>query len=442
MKNIIDVAELKQKILYGSSAFLTGNGFSINFDKDFFNIYGNLYSAHRKVLKESQYKVLSNKAFKKRFKDNYKFVLNHVVNFKEEDLMNIFEEGSQFAISIIDNEELIAFLKENKVISELSFGVGHLEPLYQICKTYNENGIKSVNVEHWTILIYFYVAIKRLKPKCYIMPSNNLFLTLLRQGDRSPIRLFSESESLHTHLHNDVISNGFTTYFRMLFSIAILSNGKSVNLLELENKSKLNVTNICAFLNNFDVLISLNYDRILEEVSGGRKVEHMHGEFVVDKEEYVYNQSLGVRIGDTYISFSDILIGDYFVFKSFLPNVNNFSSKKNRFNKQTSHFSQKMNNIIHRHSIDTVLIFGMNIENDFHVLRNLMLEFHSLGVNTPQIIYSYFNEVEKREFIETYDKVITFREDVNKYCRENIKLSFIKTQDILEAHFKSDSESE
>ncbi|WP_161783093.1 hypothetical protein [Pontibacillus yanchengensis] len=66
------------------------------------------------------------------------------------------------------------------------------------------------------------------------------------------------------------------------------------------------------------MLISLNYDRIIEEVSGGRKVEHMHGEFVVDKEEYVYNQSLGVRIGDKYISFSDILIGDYFVFKSFL----------------------------------------------------------------------------------------------------------------------------
>lgn len=435
MENVLGVRELKKEINEGNSAFLTGNGFSINFDKDFQNIYSNLYAAHRKVLKESKYKVLSNKAFKKKFKDNYKFVLKHIVNFKENDLITVFEDAAQFAISIKDNEKLIKFLKENKVIFELKFGVGQLDPLHQICKTYNDGGIKSVNIEHWTILIYFYVAIKRLKPECYVMPNSNLFLTLLRQGERSPIRLFSESESLNAHLHNDVISNGFTTYFRMLFSIAILSNGKAINLIDLENKSKLNLTKIRAFLNNFDVLISLNYDRIMEDVSGGRKVEHMHGEFVVDKEEYVYNQSLGVKIENSYISFSDILIGDYFVFKSFLPSVNNMSAKKNLFNKQASYFSNRMNKIIHKHSIDTVLIFGMNIENDYHVLRNLMLEFHSIGVDSAQIIYCFFNEDEKQEFIATYDKIITFREDVNMYCRENIKVSFIKTQDILEEHF-------
>lgn len=156
--------------------------------------------------------------------------------------------------------------------------------------------------------------------------------------------------------------------------------------------------------------------------------------FVINKKEYVYNQSYGVNFLDGYVSFSDILIGDYFTFKSSLPIISDLSVKSNFHNKRVPHFSKKIEKLISENAISTVLIFGVNIENDQHVLRNLMLAFYNAGVLEPNIIYAYFNENEKQEFGEELKKVITFSKEVNEYCRE-IKVDYIQTKDILDNHF-------
>ena len=428
----ISLAELNEKIIGNRCAFIFGNGFSVNFDSDFSKIYDNLYSAHREVLNSARFNVKSNKAFANKFIENYKSVMHYLRYFKEADFNRLFEDAVVFAESIKNNEQLIADFWEAEIISKLTFGMSQVDPLNRICEVAKEKGIYSVNIEHWTVLIYFYAAIKNRRPSYYELPSNNSFIAALKHGDKNKSRLSNGSNKKY-QLFEDVIFNGFTSYFRMLFSIAIFSKGKAVDLDKLRNKDNLDLDRLAEFLNQFSLLLSLNYDRIVEEVTG-KEIEHLHGEFVLNKEEYVYNQSLGMNFDGGYVSFSDVLIGDYFTFKSMLPIVNKLSSTNGLINKKTPFFSEKANRVISENSITTAVIFGMNIENDYHVLRHLMLGFEENDVQEPHIIYSYFTEQEKQDFQEEIKNVITFSEEINDYCR-NIKVSYVQTQEILAAHF-------
>ncbi|QLK09428.1 hypothetical protein BMG_6203 (plasmid) [Priestia megaterium] len=432
MESKISLLELNKEINNNRSAFLTGNGFSINFDKEFSNLYDNLYSAHKILINNSQFNVKSNPVFKKVCKDNYKSVMQYLKYFSEADLLMIFEDAALFAESIISNKELIDELWKTNIITNLTFGFSQLEPLTQICEVSKVRGIKFVNIEHWTILIYFYAAIKKINPSCYELPIDNTFIMALKHGSKNK-QNFIQGKNDTNELYSDVIFNGFTIYFRMLFSIAIFSKGKAVNFDKLDNKNNIDLNNLNEFLNGFDLLLSLNYDNIMEQIVL-KKVEHLHGEFVMNKEEYVYHQSYGMNSEEGYVSFSDILIGDYFIFKSFLPVVNKLSAQRGFINKKIDTFGMKLDRLFIENSITTAVVFGMSIENDYHVLRNMMLAFYNSGVEEPHIIYSYFNEKEKKDFIEEFDKVITFSEEVNIYCR-NIKVSYVQTQEILSNYF-------
>ncbi len=72
MKHNIDLIEFERVLDENKSAFLCGNGFSMNFDSNFSNIFDRLYDAHKELLEHSQYKVNAPKpAFNKKCKDNY-----------------------------------------------------------------------------------------------------------------------------------------------------------------------------------------------------------------------------------------------------------------------------------------------------------------------------------------------------------------------------------
>ncbi|WP_066415219.1 hypothetical protein [Sutcliffiella cohnii] len=423
----ISILEFNEHIAKYKTAFLCGNGFSMNFDSDFGRIYDNLFTSHRAVINNSIFDVKSNKAFTRKCNENFKSVKQYLRNISENTLFKIFDDALIFAETIIENSKLIDEMWNEKLITRLVFGLSQVDIVNRICEVGRSKGIKFVNIEHWTILIYFYFAIKQLSPVYYEFPNNNSFLTILKVGDKSNVRLLPTENQLNEH----VVFNGFTTYYRFLFSIAIFSNGKAFDLSLLSNIKNLELDGIKKFLNKFDLLLSLNYDKIMENVAD-KPVEHLHGEFVKDKSEYVYCQSYGLKFDNGYVSFSDILIGDYFIFKSFLPVVHNLS--KNSFEKKMQYPSKKIEMLIKNRSINSVIIFGMNIENDQHVLRNLMLAFYHSQHQYPQIIYCYFCPEEKKDFEEQYQAVITFSEDVNRYVK-NISVSYIKTQDILKEYF-------
>lgn len=423
----ISILEFNEHITKYKTAFLCGNGFSMNFDSGFGTIYENLFTSHRAVIYNSTFDVKSNKAFTRKCNENFKSVKQYLRNISEDTLYEIFDDALIFAETIIENSKLIDEMWYKKIITRLVFGLSQIDIVNRICEIGRSKGIKFVNIEHWTILIYFYFAIKQMNSEYYEFPENNSFLTILKVGDKSIVRLLPTEDQLN----ENVVFNGFTTYYRFLFSIAIFSNGKAFDLSMLSNIKNLDLDGIKKFLNKFDLLLSLNYDKIMEKVTD-KPVEHLHGEFVKDKSEYVYCQSYGLQYDKGYVSFSDILIGDYFIFKSFLPVVHNLS--KNSFEKKMQFPVKKIEMLIKNRSINSVIIFGMNIENDQHVLRNLMLAFYHSQQLHPHIIYCYFNPEEKKDFEEQYQAVITFSDDVNKYAR-NINVSYLKTQEVLKEYF-------
>lgn len=233
-------------------------------------------------------------------------------------------------------------------------------------------------------------------------------------------------------IHQFALSNGFNTYYRMLFATAILCSGKAVNFSKLSNLSTLKLDKIKSFLDNFKVLLTLNYDHILENMSM-RPVQHIHGQYVLNEKEYVYYQSLGVGLNlETYVSFSDLLIGDYFTNKTFAGIVNVMN--KNSINKRTDNIVRIVGNCMEKDKVEVVVIFGMNIDNDQHIIRDAMLRFSDMRSKNVKIIYCYFTEEDRDTFNEQYESSITFRKDVSYRVKET-ELLYIRTQDILKEYF-------
>ncbi|MFF2889076.1 hypothetical protein [Paenibacillus sp. NPDC057967] len=399
----------------------------MNFDSDFGNIYDRLYNSHKELMRYSEYEVFSNKNFEKKCKDNYNSVMRFLRNITERNFYSIFDDALIFADSINNNKQLIEELWGKNKITRLVFGLSQIDIVNQICTIGRNKGQKYINIEHWTILIYFYFTIKTLAPQYYEFPSNNLFLTILNIGDKSNTVLLPQKEEVNEKL----LFNGFTTYYRMLFSTAIFSKGKALDFELLGNSANLDLDKIKGFLMEFKSLCSLNYDNIMESIVDN-PVDHFHGEFVKDRKEYVYSQSLRLKYDKAYVSFSDLMIGDYFTFKTLIPAINHLS--KGNINKETLTFSRRMDDLIEKSSVNSFVIFGMNIENDQHVLRNLMLSFYNANQKKPHIIYCYFNSEEKEEFIKQFSAVITFSQEVSAYAHK-IEVSYIRTQDILKEYF-------
>lgn len=427
MKEITN-KELENIVLKQPSAFLCGNGFSINFDNDFINIYDRLYEAHKLLLHSGKYDVKANNLFKKVFKDNYKNVCKYVYTYKKKDIEEVFLSGIDFAESIIKDEDLIKKLNDMGYIHKLVFGKSELDLVESIARVGKKRGYKFVNIEYWSILIYMFFAINETDAEEYAFPSNNEFITLIKVGYINKNKIVTETDDIHQF----ALSNGFNTYYRMLFATAILCNGKAVNFSKLNNLSKLKLDKIKSFLDNFNVLLTLNYDHILENMSM-RPVQHIHGQYVLNEKEYVYYQSLGVGLNlETYISFSDILIGDYFTNKTFAGIVNVMN--KNPINKRTDNIVRIVGNCMKKDKVEVVVIFGMNIDNDQHIIRDVMLRFSDMLSKNVKIIYCYFTEEDRDAFNEQYESSITFRKDVSYRVKES-ELLYIKTQDILKEYF-------
>ena len=174
----ITYKELEKIVQKQPAAFLCGNGFSINFDSDFANIYDRLYEAHKLLIQSGKYDVKANNSFNKVFKDNYKSVCKHVYTYKQKDIEKIFVSGVCFAESIIKDVELIEKLNSNGYIHKLVFGKTELDLVESIAGVGNKRGYRAVNIEYWSILIYMFFAINSLDNEKYEFPKNNDFITL------------------------------------------------------------------------------------------------------------------------------------------------------------------------------------------------------------------------------------------------------------------------
>lgn len=429
----LKIEEFEKILNYKKCAFLCGNGFSMNFDNCFGNIYNNLYKSYKTLLHNSEYGTsrLTNYRFNSKCKENYNAVKDYLRNVSENEFYEIFNDGIKFAKIIVENHKLIAELKEKNLINNLVFGKSQLNLVQSIYEVGINRGAQYVNIENWPILIYFYFAIEKLNTGQYNLPKFNKFIKMIEIGNKSKIYLVKHESDI-SYVQEQTIFNGFNTFYRMLFSIAIFADGKVFELNSLDNIKKLKVDKIKELLNKFKVIFTLNYDKLIENIIE-KEINHLHGSYVRNRKEYFYNQSLGMNYQNEYVSFSDILIGDYFVNKTMLKTIANLCKNKNG-NKSTIMDSYKIADEVLKNEIDTIVLFGINIENDEDILRYIIIAFENAKVKEAKIIYCYYTEEERNIFGNVFKSVNKFSKELTQYG-DTIKINYISTLDILKDYF-------
>lgn len=425
----MNIHEFENEINKSNTCFLCGNGLSMNFDSSFSNIHMRLFDAHKSLYENTKFEVNSkNNKLNRKLTENYNSVINSLKDIAKEDFYKIFDDGILFAESIIQCKGMEDKLKEEGYLNYLVFGASQWSSLSSLYKVGIEEGVEKVNIEYWTILIYFYFAMIKLKPVNYSLPINNSFIDIIEKGNVSNIQIGIEHDlTIVTSL------NGFNTYYKMLYSSAIYNSGKAIDINKLDKVGDLNIREINFFLSKFNIILTLNYDLIIECILKSRTVYHLHGKFIPNNKEYVFYQSYSIKDSKDIISCSDILIGDYFVNKIFFAITAKSASAKFP-NKKLMLASDIINESFINNSISQIIIFGMNIINDQDILRYIMIAFYDAKILEPHIIYCYFNKEEKIEFDKQFSDVITFNKDLSNYSK-SIKVSYMSTKDILNEYF-------
>ena len=432
----IGVSKFNEYLKKNNVALICGNGFSINFDKCFNNIYSRLYTVHKLLIKYSEYEVFSNKEFSTKLGRNYNNIKMNTKNISKKKFYKIFTDGVLFANSIIENKSLIKELTENGYIRQLIFDKSELHLVIDISRIAKEEDISKVNIENWPILIYFYYAIKNINTLSYSFPDNNEFIRMIRVGNIDKTNLFKERnieiDSQQGLAYSNTIFNGFFIYYKMLFSIAIFAEGKAINLNLLEGINNLDIDKIRKFLKGYKHIFSLNYDHIIENILDD-KIDHLHGEYIIDEKEYFYHQRFGMIYNKKYISFSNMIIGDYFIAKTEMPLLMKFSSNKGK-NGTAYMWTDIIESKMETKQIDTIVLFGVNIENDEILIRELIYAFEKNNISNPSIIYCYFNENEKINFNKKYSELNNFSKDLTEYGK-GISILHIDTKELLKEYF-------
>lgn len=163
-----------------------------------------------------------------------------------------------------------------------------------------------------------------------------------------------------------------------------------------------------------------------------QKIYHLHGQFLIER-NIVLHQSLGVKYNMTRYDISTILIGDYFLSKSFLPISANLAVKTGK-NTKYDFYSKVLEKTIRDGRTEIVVIFGLNIENDYHLLRELQVFLEAGGIIAPKIIYCYYSKTDKESFCDMYDKCITYSAKLSESVRSKIGVYIVNSQDVLK-HF-------
>ena len=260
-----------------------------------------------------------------------------------------------------------------------------------------------------------------------------MFIRLIEKGNKSSIKLAEYGDESIFALYEDVLFNGFNIIYKILFTIAIFCDGKALKIEGLDKVSNLNLNRINDFLEKFKLIFTLNYDRIIENIIE-KEIIHLHGSFILDKKEYVYSQSIGLEYNkNKYVSFSDIVIGDYFINKGFFEILIDLTDEKD-WNKTSKSSGKIIEENIINNKINTIVLFGRNIENDENLVRDIIAAYDKADIKNPKIIYCFYNEEEKEYFESKYNDLNKFSKGLTDYGSK-IERFYIDTKEILQSYF-------
>lgn len=412
------------------STFLCGNGFSINFDSNYTlsALSSRLWNTHNYMDAFRQYDVISNKKYKDIFEKNFKCTIKSLKTIKsEKDFISLFSSAVDFADSLIGNTTALDWLKENGYENELVFGLKRIDLVYSISEQAKRSGDMFVNYEYWSVLIYYIVALQQAPSSIYSFDNMNIFVKAVLAGNKH----ISDDDLAKNTLMN-VACNGMYTYLRFLFTSNILLEGKSFNVTELEKWDYYDISVINSFLSGFNYLITTNYDQLLEKITGG-EVAHLHGSYSKRKRR-IMSESLGIFFNGIRYDLTSAVIGDYFLAKTFLLTVAELSSSQSQ-NIKNETYSQILSRIIKVNQSNLIVIYGLNVDNDYHLLRNIQIYLGEKDIDKPHIIYCYYSDEDRVSFATAYEKCLTYSTALTDSIKEKVSVSTISSKEIAENIF-------
>ena len=422
------INELVEVISTTPSLFLCGNGLSLNFDSNYSisRLGDRLFRTHLDVIRLYDYDVVSNPNYKHILESNFNAVLLYMRSItSERAFTEIFAGAVSFAKSIILNSSVVEWINSQGYNEALTFGLCPLDLVYAIVDQAMNKGTLYVNYEYWTVLLYYCISLTEVPADIFELNMNNPFVNIVLIGGT-----FSSIDKKldGINIYGQVSINGFFTYLRFLLASNILLDGKSYATTELENWSNINKDKLKAFLSKFQNLITTNYDQLLEVITGS-SVDHLHGAYSIDRLR-VMSQSLGIMYNSVRYDISTIIIGDYFLSKSFLQVTSKISSKQIQ-NSKIEIYADILRKTLVDTKNETVVIFGLNIDNDYHILRDIQLFLEEGGARNPLIIYCYYSDADRESFFSAYNDCITYSKEVSDFVKNNIRVSTCRSLSLL-----------
>lgn len=415
-----------------NSVLICGNGLSINFEPQLSlsALGARLYDTHNKILLFGDYSVVKGSGYTPVFKPNFqstcRYLKKSISNAHQFALL--FEDGIAFASTLTEGE-ITNWLSENKFIDKLTIGIGPLDLIKQLIEQAHTNGVFGVNYEYWPLLIYFVLAVHAAPEDIYHLDINNRFVLAVLKGSEYTL---GSPEKLGVTYYSKTCENGMYTYLRLLLSSNVLFAENGVDVTALSKWGSYDHAKLKEFFSLFTYLATTNYDAIIEQISK-RHVDHLHGKFM-NKRQTVLYQSLGIYLNSNRVDLTSILVGDYFTSKSFYAITADLASKK-PVNSKIVSGNKILEDRIVRNKSNLIVIFGLNVDNDFHILRNIQINLEKSNIESADIIFCYFNLEDKDSFISTYNTCITYSTELNEYVTNNISIHTMSSRKILQEYF-------
>ncbi|HDR4695488.1 hypothetical protein ABR775_14595 [Bacillus cereus] len=415
-----------------NKALIVGNGFSINFDHSFANIYTSLNKGKNALLKSGELSISLGAKPETRhvLKTNYQSVLKFVRNMNQTKLENIFNDALKFAEFIVNTPVILEQLLESKYIHKLKTAPNMVEITENIAKIGKEKGIQYINIENWPVLFWIYNLIDRTPEFIEFNKSPNLFVSLMKLGET--LKLCDPNTPGSVMLRTR--TNGFSIFYRLLMISIVFNEGKSVNIKKLSKINNIKQEKLNKWLDEFKVLFSLNYDKILELFSR-KEVIHLHGKFAESKEGDIFYYSYALLDNGEKYYTNDILLGDYTTTKVLDGFMHQLVMNKQAFAQQMQDPLKVLETNLQAESINHVVFFGVHPENDYHILSSLYYYFYSNQISSPEVTYCYYGEEAKLIFEDNWNNIINNIYPKTAEYAKNIKIKYLNSKSILKTYF-------
>lgn len=310
-------------------------------------------------------------------------------------------------------------------------GFGPLDYVSDLLKQSSEgSSVFDVNYELWTILIYFSLVL--LDAPDYISEhiTENRFVRAVHVGSQYSLGINNKGK---IDYYSKTCENGLFIYYRLLLSTNVLLTGHGYHVDLMSNWNNFDIHVLAQFFDLFENLMTTNYDLLLEKITN-RRIFHLHGNFQSNS-QVIFGQSLGVFVNAMRYDLSSVLIGDYFITKSFYATVVALAEKHSLVKTDTHH--EIMKRIIKEQKSDTIVIFGLNANNDFHLIRNLQVFLFQSGLDHANVIFCYYSQQDKETFKNAYETCITYSDELNCYVHNHISTYTIDSHCLLQKYFVS-----